>query len=364
MREIILYFLKIGMFGFGGPMAHIAMMEEELVKRRRWISEEEFLSGLAVSNMLPGPASTQLGIYMGYMRKGVLGGILAGISFILPAFIIIIILSYIYIKYGTIPQVQGLLYGINPMVIALISISLYKMSKGVITNVKSFIILLFSATAMYFLNINIIIILILSGIVGVLIFHNKFNRNNYYSFLFPVIGFNPIITKLFTFFLKVGSFIYGGGLVVIPFIEQEVITNLGWLTQQEFLAGLSLGQITPGPVVITSAFIGYKVGGVLGGFVAAFAIFFPSFLFILIAAPYLKKIRNIPWVKAFLKGINAAVIGTILVTTLTLIPGAILDIWTFLIFTLGLIGLLKFKMNVFYSIGISGILGMVITYLI
>lgn len=361
MKEIVSYFLKIGLLGFGGPMAHIAMMDEELVEKRKWVSKEEFLDGLAVCNILPGPASTQLGIYMGYMRRGVLGGILAGIAFIFPAFIIITLLSYLYFNYGAIPQVKGILYGVNAVVIALISSSLYKMSKKSIDDIKGILIFISSTIAVYLLKVNIVIVLIVGGILGIWIYYKKPNANKSYMIAVPFLGMDSILIRLFEFFIKVGSFIYGGGLVVIPFIEQEVVEKLGWMTQQEFLTGISFGQITPGPVVITSAFIGYKVYGFLGAFVAAFAIFFPSFVFILIAAPYLKKIKNIPWVKAFLKGINAAVIGTILASILVLIPNALIDKWTFLIAISGFIALWKYKVNVFYCVGIAGVLGVIIT---
>jgi chromate transporter len=178
---------------------------------------------------------------------------------------------------------------------------------------------------------------------------------------FPLFAIDEALIKLFGFFIKVGSFIYGGGLVIIPFIEQEVVEKLGWMTQQEFLTGISFGQLTPGPVVITSAFIGYKIYGFLGALVAALAIFLPSFAFILIAAPYLKKVKNIPWVKAFLKGINAAVIGTILASIIALIPNALLDIWTISIAIGGFVALWKYKINVFYCVGAAGVLGVMIT---
>jgi len=361
MREIILYFLKIGLLGFGGPMAHIAMMDDELIEKRKWATKEEYLDGLAVCNMLPGPASTQLGIYMGYMRGGVAGGILAGISFIFPSFIIISFLSYLYFNYGAIPQVNGILYGVNALVIALISTSLYKMGMKSINDAKSILIFIASTIAVYFFKINMILVLLAGGILGVLFYYKRSNIKKSYMVAVPFFAVEFILLKLFGFFVKVGSFIYGGGLVIIPFIEQEVVYKLGWMTQQEFLTGISFGQITPGPVVITSAFIGYKVYGFLGAFVAAFAIFLPSFVFILIAAPYLEKVKNIKWVKAFLKGINAAVIGTILSSILLLIPNALIDIWTILIAIAGFVALWKFKINVFYCVGVAGLLGILIT---
>ena len=361
MKEIISYFLKIGLLGFGGPMAHIAMMDEELVEKRKWASKEQFLDGLAVCNMLPGPASTQLGIYMGYLRGGITGGILAGTAFILPAFMIMTILSYLYFNYGAIPQVKGILYGVNAVVISMISMSLYKMAKKSIDDIKGILIFISSAIAIYILKINMILVLIVGGILGVLIYHKGSNSKTNYMIAVPFLIEGSVFTKLFSFFFKVGSFIYGGGLVVIPFIEQEVVGKLGWMTQQEFLTGISFGQITPGPVVITSAFIGYKVYGFLGALVAAFAIFLPSFIFILVAAPYLQKVKGIPWVKAFLKGVNAAVIGTILASIFSLIPNALIDIWTVLIAIGGFIAIWKYKVNIFYCVGISGILGIIIS---
>jgi len=361
MKEIISYFIKIGLLGFGGPMAHIAMMDDELVEKRKWISKEEFLEGLAICNILPGPASTQLGIYMGYMRGGILGGILAGIAFIFPAFVIITLLSFLYFNYGAIPQVKGILYGVNAVVIALISTSLYKMGKKSITDLKGIIIFIFSATAVYLLKANIVIVLVIGGILGIFAYYKRPKIKKTYMLAFSLFTFDTILIKLFTFFIKVGSFIYGGGLVIIPFIEQEVVERLGWMTQQEFLTGISFGEITPGPVIITSAFIGYKVFGVLGAFVSAFAIFLPSFVFILLAAPYLKKLTNLTWMKAFLKGINAAVIGTILAAVLTLIPNALVDAWTILIAIGGFIALWKYKLNLFYCVGGAGLLGVLIS---
>ncbi|MCT4619530.1 MAG: chromate efflux transporter [Marinisporobacter sp.] len=361
MKEIMIYFFKIGVLGFGGPMAHIAMMDEELVEKREWVLREEFLDGLAICNMLPGPASTQLGIYMGYLRGGVLGGVVAGVFFIFPAFIMITLLSYLYFNYGTIPQVKGILYGVNAVVIALISSSLYKMGRKFIVDIKGIAIFILSAIAVYILKVNIIVVLIVGGILGILMDYKIVNRKKTYMIAVPFFIIDHMLVRLFRFFIKVGSFIYGGGLVIIPFIEQEVVERLGWMTQQEFLTGLSFGQITPGPIVTTAAFIGYKVFGFLGASVAAVAIFLPSFIFIFIAVPYLKKVKNIPWVKAFLKGVNEAVIGTILASVFALIPNALIDVWTVLIAIGGFVALRKYQLSVFYCVGIAGILGVIIT---
>ncbi|MBC2578781.1 chromate efflux transporter [Clostridium sp. DJ247] len=358
MKEILNYFLKIGLIGFGGPMAHIAMMDSELVEKRKWSTKDEFLDGLAVCNLLPGPASTQLGIYMGYLRGGILGGTLAGIAFILPAFIIITLLSYVYFKFGKIPSINGILYGINAVVIALISSSLLNMYKKTIISKAQFIIFILTTIAITFFKVNMIVAMLMAGIAGILIYSTPSkNRNKMFSIALPL-TFLPLLSNLFLFFIKVGSFIYGGGLVIIPFIEKEVVNKLGWLTQNEFLVGIALGQVTPGPVVITAAFIGYKVFGFIGALVSTIAIFLPSFVFILLAAPYLKRLKDIPWIKAALKGINAAVIGSILSSIISLIPAAIIDVPTLLIALIGLISIVKYKVNVFWCVGVSGLLGL------
>lgn len=363
MKEIFNYFLKIGLLGFGGPMAHIAMMDSELVEKRKWSTKEDFLDGLAVCNLLPGPASTQLGIYMGYLKGGTLGGILAGTAFILPAFLIITLLSYIYFKFGGIPSIAGVLYGINAVVIALISSSLLNMYKKTIITKSQLVIFVVTTIAITLFKVNMIIAMIFAGIAGIFIYSNPTKNKNgekLRSIAIPL-AFVTLPSELFLFFIKVGSFIYGGGLVIIPFIENEVVTKLGWLTKTEFLAGIALGQVTPGPVVITAAFIGYKVYGFIGSLLSTFAIFLPSFIFILVAAPYLKKLKDIPWVKAALKGVNAAVIGSILASIISLVPAAIVDIPTLLIAMVGFVAIIKYKINVFWCVGTSGVLGLILT---
>lgn len=358
MKEIISYFLKIGLLGFGGPMAHISMMDSELIDKRKWATKDEFLDGLAVCNLLPGPASTQLGIYMGYLKGGILGGILAGISFILPAFIIMVLLSYTYFKFGEIPSIGGVLYGINAVVISLITSSLLNMYKKTVVTKSQFIIFIATSIAITFFKINMIVAMIISGIISVFIYSNPLKKDK--GIKINSLTFSPLLIKLFLFFAKVGSFIYGGGLVIIPFIENEVVTKLGWLTQSEFLAGIALGQVTPGPVVITATFIGYKLYGFIGALLSTVAIFLPSFIFILIAVPYLKKFQNVPWAKAALKGVNASVIGSILSSILSLIPAAIIDLPTLLIALAGLFAIIKYKFNVFWCVGISGALGLIL----
>lgn len=353
MKELIRFFLKMGILGFGGPTAHIAMMQDELVSKQKWCDQETFMDGLALCNVLPGPASTQLGIYMGYIHKGILGGILAGLCFILPSFILITLIAYFYFTFGTQLNVNQWLYGVNPFVISMVLIAVLTMKKKMITSTSSLLLALLSFIFIYFFNINIIIVMILASCFGIFFYNTKKIK----LFLFSPVILLALPTQLFTFFLQVGSFIYGGGLVIIPVIEQYVVHQMGWLTQTEFLAGITFGQITPGPVVITAAFIGFKVLGLFGSIIATIGIFLPSFLFILLTGKYFLKAKDLPIIKAALKAIHPVVIGSILASLLSLFPTAVIDFSTLGIFLLSFVLLYKYKVNTFILLFISSIVG-------
>ncbi len=371
--DLLKLFLKLGFTGFGGPLVHIAMMEDEVVEKRKWLAKEQFMEGLAVCQLLPGPASTQLGIYIGYVRGGFLGSIVAGAGFILPAFLIIVGLSWLYFRYETFPQVEGFFFGVNPAVIALIGWSCYRMSKSAITDWKLAIVFVASFLATWLVRFDVLLLLVIAGGIGILVyapFHKRVKLPAVLWFAGAGGSLHPFIEShyvaLLLFFLKVGAFIYGGGLVIIPFIEQEVVNKLGWMTSSQFLDGVALGQITPGPVVITAAFVGYKVASFLGAAVAAFAIFFPSFIFILVAGKSLDRVRNMPTAKAFLKGVNAAVVGAILGASVGLGKTALFHGWalesalTTAIAVLCFWLILKFKVDTVYLIVGSGISGLIL----
>lgn len=353
MKELIRFFLKIGILGFGGPTAHIAMMQDELVTKQEWCDQETFMDGLALCNVLPGPASTQLGIYMGYLHKGIIGGILAGLCFILPSFILITLIAYVYFTFGTQLHINQWLYGVNPFVIAMVLIAVLTMKKKMIRSTSSIWIALISFVLIYFFKVNIIIVMLLAACFGIFFYQSKKVK----MFLFSPIILLSLPTQLFGFFISVGSFIYGGGLVIIPVIEQYVVHQMGWLTQTEFLAGITFGQITPGPVVITAAFIGFKVFGFLGSIIATIGIFLPSFLFILLTAKYFLKAKDLPVIKAALKAIHPVVIGSILASLLSLFPTAVLDLSTLCIFIISFVLLYKYRVNTFLLLFLCSILG-------
>ncbi len=361
LKELAQLFLKLGAIGFGGPQAHIAMIHDEAVARRGWLTEDQFLEGVAICEMLPGPASTQTGIYTGYLRAGQLGALVAGICFILPAFLIMVALSWAYFTFQGVPQIEHLFLGISPVVIAIIFGFCWKLGKKAIKDWPGVAIALIALLLSLLFRVNVPLLFLLAGLVGLGVYRPTSSpppgpsrhTSAWLAPLLPLtqgwpsIGANvlanlsvePVAAASFwgldriqtyavplaTFFLKVGTFIFGGGLVIIPLLETAVVNDFQWMTHGQFLDGVALGSITPGPVVITAAFVGYKVAGALGALVATVAIFTPSFLFIMLASPFLLRLRQNPWVKSFLKGVMPAALGAIAAAAIPLAAAALLQ---------------------------------------
>lgn len=386
--EVARFFLKLGLVGFGGPLVHIALMEDELVgvDSREWTDQDTFMDGLAICNMLPGPASTQLGIFLGWVRAGNAGALVAGATFMAPTFAIVVVLSFIYFGYGQLPSVEAFFYGVNPVVIGLIGGAAYSMARSSLGNgdghlsftigsdewtidYRLLALLLGALLVTFAVNPNPVVEFAIAGIIAVLLYESGWVRANAArvslgaavtavlagASLFRVrlrsaIGERITVlgaiagvlgalwanawVKLFLFMLYTGSFIFGGGLVLIPFVEKYVVGEFGWLTARQFVDGIAIGQLTPGPVVMTTAFVGYKlmldtygtVGwAVVGAFVATFGAFAPSFLFIALMFPYVARVRDDAVIQAALDGINAAVVGAIVGATVSLAFGAIVD---------------------------------------
>ena len=326
--ELARLFLKLGAIGFGGPQAHIAMINDEAVEQRGWLSSDEFSDGLAVCEMLPGPASTQMGIYAGYVYGGWLGALVAGLAFITPAFFIVVGLSWVYFQFQQLPQLLALFFGLSPVMIAIILGFCYKLGRKSIQTWVGVAIAAMAFLASAFSNLSTPVLFLLAGLLGIGLYGPKGLRLNSFmplglwAMVQPSFFGNERITTygwpLFIFFLKVGTLIFGGGLVIIPLLEFEVVERLGWLSTTDFINGVAIGQLSPGPVVLTAAFVGYKMAGFLGAFVSAVGIFTPSFLFIMLAAPVLVRLRKNPWVQAFLKGIKPAVVGAIMAAAMPL----------------------------------------------
>jgi chromate transporter len=332
------------------------MIHDETVVRRRWFTEAQFLEGVAICEMLPGPASTQMGIYTGYLRAGQLGALVTGICFILPAFLIVLALSWAYFRFQGVPQVEDLFLGVAPVVVAIILGFCWKLAKRAIQDWQGGAIALVALFSIFF-RANVLLLFLLAGLVGLVIYRSQTppdspEPSSPRGFLWPLLPLGPLfshrlatipaatltlssfwgleriqefVLPLALFFLKVGSVIFGGGLVIIPLLEFEVVHQFHWLTQNEFMNGVVLGELTPGPVVITAAFVGYKVAGALGALVATIAIFTPSFLLIMGTAPFLVRVRQHPWAQSFLKGVTPAALGSITAAALPLARAAILQ---------------------------------------
>jgi chromate transporter len=388
LTELAQLFLKLGLIGFGGPQAHIAMINDEAVVRRGWFTQEEFLAGVTICEMLPGPASTQMGIYTGYLRAGQLGALVAGICFILPAFLIVLTLSWAYFRFQGIPQIQDLFLGITPVVMAIIFGFCWKLAKRAITDVKGVAIAIIVLLATWLLQVNVLFQFLLAGIVGLIIYAPS-NLTGALVPLLPIMRMLPLTLAtvsadtlalssfwgweriqeyfwtLTLFFLQVGSFIFGGGLVIIPLLESEVVNQFHWLTRSEFLDGVAIGEFTPGPVVITAAFVGYKVAGALGALVSAIAIFTPSFIFIMAAAPLLLRIRQNPGIRSFLKGVTPAVLGAIAAAAIPLAQTAIIQdtlgrsILAVIIAILALVALIRFQRPTWQLVPTGAIIGLI-----
>lgn len=339
LKDLCLYFLKLGTLGFGGPVALVGYMHRDLVDTRKWISEDDYREGLALSQLAPGPLAAQLGIYLGYVHYGLLGATLAGTAFVLPSFIMVIAIGWAYIEYGGLSWMQAVFYGVGASVIGIIAISSYKLTTKSIgkDSLLWCIFTVLAATTFWFEKE--IIWLILFGGVAVWIVKAppswlKLSANSFYPAMLAqaqVVMLDDKLWQIGWFFTKAGAFVFGSGLAIVPFLYGGVVKDYAWLNEQEFLDAVAVAMITPGPVVITVGFIGYLVAGFWGAVVAALATFLPCYLFTVLPAPYFKKYGKHPAIKAFVDGVTAAAIGAIAGAVIVLGKRTLTDIPTLLI---------------------------------
>jgi len=378
LTQVAKLFLKLGITGFGGPVAHIAMIEDEVVKRRQWLTQEHFLDLLGVTNLIPGPNSTEMAIHIGYIYAGWLGLIVAGVCFIFPAVLITGLFAYLYVNYGTLPQVLPLLYGIKPVVLAIIVNAIWGLGKKAIKTRKLLVIAIAVGLITWFAKVNEVMALLLGGILG-MIWLRSGNQINLMiiglttsTFLQTTATVNTAINnhvsvplwQLGLFFLKVGSVLFGGGYLLIAFLQGGLVEEYGWLTQQQLLDAIAIGQFTPGPVLSTATFIGYVIAGFPGAIVATLGIFIPSFLLVAALNPFMNRIRNSSWTRPFLDAVNVSAVALMVLTTIQLgIATLILPKTNYLDF-LGLgialisaILVIRYRMNAAYLIIAGGVIG-------
>ena len=370
IKQVVLLFLRMGFTAFGGPAAHIAIMHDEVVVRRKWLTDEEFLDLVGATNLIPGPNSTEMAIHIGYLRAGWVGLILGGACFILPAVGMVLALAWVYVQYGATPQAGWLLYGIKPVVIAIILQALWTLGKKAIKGVF----LLFVGLAvfgLYFAGVNELVLLLAGGLV-VMTGSNlqRAARKSNSAVIFPIAGALKWLglpaaastafglPLMFLTFLKIGAILYGGGYVLLAFLHADFVVRYGWLTSQQLLDAVAVGQVTPGPLFTTATFIGYLLGGVKGGLLATLGIFLPSFIFVALSNPLIPKIRNSIWVRGLLDGVNAASLGLMAAVTWALGQASLVDPLTILLALAALILLLRFKLNTTLLIAGGALIGL------
>jgi chromate transporter len=368
MGEVVRYFLRLGLLGFGGPVALVGQMERELVGDRKWLSNEQMREAIAICQSLPGPLAIQVGIYVSYLRAGFWGAWAGGWAFILPNFVIVAALGALYVYLGDLKPVTAVFYGVSPAVIALILHSCYRLAKLGMEDWLQWAIAAVCLVVTVILQAEVALLFIGAGIVGILYYGNLWRRRPPVALeiatvpalaqLAPVAS-GSTLTKLLLFFLKAGSLTFGSGLVIVPFLEQGLVKEYGWLDPRQFLIAVAIGMISPGPVVITATFVGYIVAGFWGSLVSTIGIFFPSFILVLVAAPILARHRDNPNVQGFVKGAYAAAIGTILGACILLGKIAIGDWLTALIGAASLAVLFRWKVNNPLLIAATAVVGLI-----
>ena len=364
LAEVAALFLKLGFTAFGGPAAHIALMHDEVVARRKWLTDEQFLDLLGATNLIPGPNSTEMAIHIGYVRAGWAGLLVGGVCFITPAMLIVLALAWLYVQFGATPQAGWLLYGIKPVVIAIIAQAIWTLGSKALKNL-ALIFVGIIVLALYFFGGNEILLLLGAGLIYMLFSNIQRLRRTKVAALLPlsVMTLSQAIVPfslpvLFLTFLKIGSVLYGSGYVLLAFLRADFVLRLGWLTDQQLLDAVAIGQVTPGPVFTAATFIGYLLGGISGALLATLGIFLPSFVFVAISNPLIPKIRNSAWASSLLYGVNASALGLMAAVTLQLARSSLTDFYTILIAILSLILLLRYKINSTWLIAGGAIAGL------
>ena len=352
-REVFLYFLMLGFVNVGGPVAQITMMYNHMVERRRWVSEDRFVKIMAFCHMLPGPEALQLAIYVGYLKRKVLGGILAGLTFIIPGAVVMFVLSWLYVTYGGLPQVTNVLYVLKPAVLGIIAAGILKLGRASIRNPLLVALLIGSFVGMRFAGINFLLILLLAGLLNLLIVQGWPTIWRTRAILPMMIG--SLLVLPFTdsrwfqmawLFFKTGLFSFGGAYASIVFLERGAVQQHHWLTNSQLLDGVALSVATPGPFMLFTTFAGFLAGGLRGAIIATIFVFLPSFVFVLGGAPYIEMVRHNRWIQAFLAGASAAVVGVIIVVSLDLIPAALTDLPTITIALIAFLLIVVLKLDV------------------
>jgi chromate transporter len=350
LRELAMLFSRLGATAFGGPAAHIAMMHDEVVERRHWLSDAEFLDLVGATNMIPGPNSTELAIYLGRRRAGWPGLLVAGISFIVPAMAIVLALAWAYVKYGATPQGEALIYGIAPVIIAIVVQALWKLGRTAVKDLFLAAVAL-AAFVLYLVGVNELVLVFGAGLVVMLVRNARRISPGLLSVGLPT---------LFLTFLKIGAVLYGSGYVLLAFLRADFVERLGWITERQLLDAVAIGQFTPGPLFTTATFVGYLVLGVRGALLATLAIFLPSFVLVAVTAPWIPRIRSSRWLGAALDGVNAGAVALMAGVTVQLLRDAVVDIPTAALALVAGVALFQFRINSVWLVSVGALAGLAI----
>jgi chromate transporter len=370
LGEVALVFLKLGTIAFGGPAAHIAMMEDEFVTRRRWLTREQFLDRLGAANLIPGPSSTEMAIFIGYEKRGWAGLLVAGCTFILPAAIMVGAIASAYVRYGTLPQVNGVLYALKPVVIAVVIQAFWKLARTAVKTAWLGIVALIAAVS-YALRVHEVLILAIAAILaGAPLLYRALRTRPLLPafFLTPMTPARAVaifaatsapfgLWRLFLVFTKVGAVLFGSGYVLLAFLQADLVDGLHWLTERQLLDAVAVGQITPGPVFTTATFIGYIIGGTPGAIIATIGIFAPAFLFVGISGFVIPRIRRSTIAAAMMDGVVVGSLALMGVVAWQLARAAIIDLPTLVIAIVSTALLLRFRVNSVWLIAAAGAFG-------
>jgi chromate transporter len=365
LREVALLFLRLGTTAFGGPAAHIAMMEDEIVRRRGWMTREHFLDLLGATNLIPGPNSTEMAIHIGHRRAGWTGLIVAGACFVIPASLITLALAWAYVELGTRPQAGALLYGVKPVIIAVVVQALWRLGRTALKS-PSLVTLALTAAGASALGANELLVLVMAGVaamVGSMRIPARWRTRGFLPAValsaigvgqppvFAAVGLTTAavapfsMTALFLLFLKVGAVLYGSGYVLLAFLQADLVDHRHWLTAGQLLDAIAIGQVTPGPLFTTATFVGYLLGGIGGAVIATVGFFLPSLVFVAISGPFVPRLRRSPAAGAFLDGVNVGALALMAVVTITLAQSAIVDVTTGLLAAASALLLLRLRVN-------------------
>ncbi|MCK6483001.1 MAG: chromate efflux transporter [Phycisphaerae bacterium] len=375
LSELALVFLRLGATAFGGPAVHVAMLEQEVVHRRKWLTHEKFLDLLGATNLIPGPNSTEMAIHIGLLRGGRRGLLVAGSCFIIPAFIITFACAWFYARYAQLPQLQGVLYGVKPVVLAIVVQALWRLGRTALKSPPA-IGLAVAALAAGLLGVNELIVLLGAGVVAPLLRGGLALRGPRRPPTATMLLLPPLLPlgvtapatsaaagafgllPMFLFFLKVGAVLYGSGYVLLAFLRGDLVERWGWLTESQLLDAIAIGQVTPGPLFTTATFIGYVLGGPAGACLATAGIFLPAFVFVALSAPLLPRLRRSKTAGAFLDGVNAASLALMAAVTLQLLGSAFVDTLTVILGIAGAVILLASRVNPIWLVAGAGALGL------